>query len=374
VSLETYRVFAYDLNTNTLLCELPYNGLSFDSRLGDAGAIAFSINLRSPLVQQQAAQFLAFNGNPVALYVDRGGQIVWGGIGWTCDYSKSTGIQQIGGKDFFSYLDGRVIANDYTGTYDPANLMYLAVTDMQNTTLNGPGASIGLTVLGGSSSLTPFAAGYPKAQFTPVSRIISDLVQVTLPGIGGLDVTISSQWDVNGNPATTLQIWSPRAGRVAGQTGLIFDLDSCIDYRWASDATKTGNYLYATGAGNGASKPTIIAPVPGMSVGGLGQLPRLDLVVNYNSVISQPQLQAVVNGLGQQYGQPLITPIITVPTGGQQPLGSWGEGDDARLYSGGDEKFPQGLDQYWRIVQSSVRVPDEGLAVVDVTLNAPPVF
>lgn len=373
--IETYRVFAYDINTNTLLCEMPYTGLTFDSRLGDSGAIAFSCNLRSPVVRNQIASVLSYNGSPTKMYVDRNGEIVWGGLAWTTDYSKSTGVMQFGGKDFFSYLDTRVIANDYeSGSYDPANLIYQAVTDVQNVSLNGPGASIGLQVLGGTSSLTPVAGGYPKTQFTYVSRIISDMVKIALPGIGGLDVTITSQWDVNGNPVDTMQIWSPRAGRVAGQTGLIFDLDSCLDYRWATDVTKSGNYIYATGAGTGDNKVTAQGPVPGITIGGLGQPPRLDRVDTFKSVQSQTQLQGVINGLGQQLGRPLITPIVTVPTGGAQPLGSWAMGDDARLYTGGDERFPQGLDQYWRIVQQSVRVPEEGPAVVDVTHNTPPVL
>ena len=374
MTVETYRMFCYDINTNSLLCEIPFFGLSFDSRLGDSGANSFGINLQSANVRNQIASLLAYDGNPVKTYIDRSGQIVWGGINWTTDYSKSSGIMQFGGKDFISYLDHRVTAANYTSTYDPAALIALAVSDMQSVALSGAGASIGLQVLGGSSALTAITGGYPLSQFTPVSRVISDLVQTSLPGIGGLDVTIGSAWDINGNPVDTLQVWSPRAGRIAGSTGLIFDLDSALDYRWPTDATQAGNYVFGTGAGSGDLKPTVSGPVSGIPVGGLGQPPRLDRVENYNAVTSQSQLNAVVSGLGQQYGQPLRTPIITIPTGGQTPLGSWGMGDDGRLYSGGDERFPNGKDEYWRIVQQSVRVPDEGLAVVDVTFNVPPIY
>lgn len=376
--MEEFRVYAYDLNTNTKLTELPANGLTFDTRLNDAGSIGFILDLKSPTVATIAGPILAYNGAPFAVYVDRSGVIVWGGTAWTTNYSRSSGILTVTGKEFFAYFNQRIIAADYSAiTYpsgiDPAQLVYKAFTDAQNVALCGPGASIGLTVLGGTSTIPPLVPGYPLTQRTTVAQIAADMSSVSAPGQGTVDTTITCYWDANGNPQRTMQIWSPRAGRAAGTTGLIFDLASVLDYTWPTDATKMGTTILATGAGSGPATPTAIVQST-TPVGGLGQPPRLDQVVSFANVQSQAQVSAMAQGQVQLIGHPVVTPTVTLPTSANPPLGSWLVGDDARLFTAGDERFPQGKDEFWRIVQYSTTVPDEGVPQVVLTFNQPPVI
>ena len=76
MAVEQYRIFAYDINTNTLLCELPGNGLTFDTRLNDPGSCSFSLNLKSPGTAKRVAPIMGYEGNPFKVYIDRGGVIV----------------------------------------------------------------------------------------------------------------------------------------------------------------------------------------------------------------------------------------------------------------------------------------------------------
>lgn len=376
-ALEIFTLYCYDLNTGTKLTELPAKGLSFDTRLNDPGAISFSIDLKSPNVAARAAALLAYDGFPVACYVDLNGNIVWGGIIWTTNYQKSTGELSYGGREFLSWGDQRAQAADYSDkTYpsglDPAVLIFDVFTDAQNPAISGDGASIGLQITSSTTSIPPVVPGYPLLQRTTISRILADMTQIISPGVGGVDVTVTSQWDTNGNPLNTLTVWSPRVGRAAGDTGLIFDLSNALDYTWPQDATQSGTTLFVTGAGNGAATPSATVQVPGLPVGGLGQPPRLDKVLSYSQVQSQQQISLMAAGAAQQFGRPLNTPTVTIPTLGV--LGSWLIGDDARIRTSGDERFPNGLDEFWRIVQSAVTVPDEGVPTVTLTLNNPPVF
>lgn len=373
---ETFRVFAYDLNTNTLLNELPFNNLTYDNRLGDAGACSFDLNIRSPMVQKLVSPILAYDGAPFAIYVDRNGQISWGGMAVTTNYDSFSGVLSIGGKEFLSYFDQRVLAASYTvveypSGVDPAQLIAKAINDAQSSTLSGAGASIGISVIGGSSGLPLTAVGYPQTQYTTVGRLIADMLAISIPGVGGLDITQISQW-VGGAPSNTFLISSPRAGRAAGNTGLIFDLDLAQQYYWPTDSGNSGNFIIATGSGSGSSMPIAVAAAPGVFVGGLGQAPRLDKVVPFQSVQSEAQIVAAAAGAAQTYGRPIVTPKITMLTDGN--LGTWALGDDARLRTPGNERFPAGRDQYWRIVQQSVTVPDAGAATVAVTFNTPPTF
>ncbi len=373
---ETFTVIAYDLNTNARLCELPGNNLTFDSRLNDSGSITLDLSLSDPDVAAVVAPILGYGGNPFAIYVDMNGVIVWGGIAWTGNYTRSTGVLEVGGKEFLSYFDQRLAVRDYSAlTYpsgvDPALLIGRVFTDTQAAA--GAGSSIGLGVVAAASSIPPIIPGYPTSQQTQVSSIMSDIVTAVTPGYGTVDVYTECQYDTNGNPTRTAYVKSPRAGRAGSASGLIFDLTDVIDFTWPTDASQSGNNLTVVGSGTGSTTPTAtaIADVP---LGGLGQAPRLDLVIT-TTATTQSLAASMAHGAAAQYGKPIRTPTVTVLASGAQPLGSWIMGDDARLtMPSGDERFPNGVDSYWRIVQASVTVPDSGPAVVTLTFNTPPVY
>lgn len=443
MTVDIFRVYAYDLDTNTLITELPAHDLSFDSRLNDSGSISFTLNLSRPEVASRVKPLLPYNGNPFAVYVDRDGALVWGGIIWTWNYARATGDLAMQGKQIMSYFSQRKLAVDYsvgnpsfapsttmlayataptstlsvtstTGftagqsiqfgvenpevrtiasvtapntitltsptaynhaangpvqyAIDPAALVKTAVNDAQNTTLCGPGASIGVTVVGGTSTIPPIVPAYPASQNTPVAQLISDMAAINSTGNGTVDTTIASSWS-SGAPANVLTIWSPRAGRIGSASGLIFDLSRAIDYTWPTDATSTGTNFTVTGGNSLTSTAT-----SGVPVGGLGQMPRLDKVVSFSSVQSQSQLDAMTVGVVQQFSAPVPSPSVTQPTSALPTLGSFVLGDDVRVFISSDERFPSGLDEYWRIIQYSVKVPDEGVPTITFTLNKPPVY
>lgn len=381
---DVWTVYAYDLNTNTLITDLPATELEFDSRLNEAGSISFTLDISVPAVASLCEPILQYEGRPFAVYVDRNGVLVWGGIVWTGTYKRSGGGLQVTGKEFESYFSQRLAVVDYSVlTYpsglDPAQLMYKIFTDAQNPALAGAGSSIGLTVISNSTGLPTIAAGYPLSQYTLVEQIASDLTQINVPGIGGLDIQITPQW-VSGVPTNTLRIWTPRVGNAAGVSGVAFDLTAVDDFSWTTDATKSGTTLIVTGSGNGAAMPVQQTNAPGVPVGALGQSPRLDKVIS-TTAQSQDQVVLMANGVATQYGKPVASPTVTLLTNDPStPLGTWNVGDDALLSlppnvnNAGDPRFPNGLQEYWRIVQQSVTVPNEGLSKVVLTFNTPPIY
>jgi hypothetical protein len=379
--IDTYRVFAYDINTNSLIAELPANGLTFDCRLNDAGSISFNLNISRPVVRKIVEPLLSYQGVPFAVYVDRDGSIVWGGVIWTWSYSRSSGTLSLGGKEWLSYFSQRFIDNDYSEvTYpsgvDPAWLVADVLTKAQfPDPINFPNyGNVHVNVVGGSSSLTPVIPGYPAGQITTVAQVISDQVNILQLGKGTLDTVFSSQWDSNGNPVTTATILSPRAGLIGSASPLMFDIAHAIDYTWPIDNTQVGNALVITGSSNGDLTPIAFSEDPSTLAAGLGTSPLLNKNVSFSNITSQEQINAVAPGLSQQFWKPIATPTITVPASSSQPLGSWSVGDDARIYLNSDELFISGIDEYLRIVQYAVTVPDEGLPTVALTFNPAPVY
>ena len=388
---DVFRVFAYDINTNTQVCEIPAAGLTFDSRLNDAGSCDFTVNLTDPDSAAQLAPLMPYvDSAPFAVYVDRDGVLVWGGWAKTNHYTHSTASAfPIGAKEWPDYFSQRRCVATYdqaaypTGI-DPASLIAIAVGDAQDPTKAGPGGSVGINVVrtpASGSGLPRVVPTYTDQTF--VAQVIADQTAGVTPGTGGVDVTTSVAWGpvVNGNrsPKVTLNVTSPRAGRIAGDpvngSGLIVELLNAVDFDWPNDFGSSATTLLEAGGGSGTVAPEVIVQAPGVAVGGLGQPPRIDKVVQHSTVFDKVMLQRFAYGEAQQFAPPVSTPTVTLRTAdGNMPLGSWVMGDDVRLRAPGFERFPGGVDSYWRIVQHTVTVPDEGVPTVKLTLNPPPTY
>lgn len=378
---DQYTLFAYDINTNAKLTEIPFKGLMFNQTLNGAGGISFSIPLGGDGVAPLAKPLLDYQGRPVKAYVDRDGVIIGGAfVIWVGTYQNDTSTLSCGGSEIRSLLEHRVQLRDYSITTYPAGiapglLLYTVLNDTQ--TLGGPGSSLGLSIVNNSAGMPNVVPGYPISQNTMVDQIIRDMTQISVPGVGGVDVSVSSAWaPTTGVPADILTISTPRVGSPAGLSGVIFDLSTVLDFTWPTDGKSAATTLIVTGSGSGSAMPIATVNAPGIPVGGLGQSPRLDRVES-TTAQSQAQVNLMANGLAAQYAGALITPTITVATNlDGQPLGSWAVGDDARIVCPPDviPRFPNGIDQYWRIVGQSVVVPDEGVSTVTITLNIPPIY
>jgi hypothetical protein len=270
---------------------------------------------------------------------------------------------QVGGSEYvtISSVSGGTTINLVSGV--------LAAYSSGATVKANVGGNIGITVSGGTSTIPPIIPGYAFSQHTTVANVLKDMASINSPTNGTVDTVITSAWS-GGAPATTLTIYSPRAGRITSASGVIFDLSRVLDYSWPLDATSTGTNIFVTGGGQGI-KTNVASTQP---VGGLGQMPHLDKAVSFSNVKSQSQLNAMSSGLSQQYGSPVPTPTVVQPTSVIPYLSTFLIGDDARLYIKSDERFPSGIDQYWRIVQYQVRVPDEGVPTVTFTFNKPPSY
>lgn len=380
---DVFRVFAYDINTNSLICELTPSGLTFDRRLNDAGAIGFTLDLLDPKAAAQAAPLMPYiDSAPYALYVDRDGVMVWAGYATTSNYQHSAHTLPVQGKEWPGWFAQRLTAAPYDqATYptgiDPAQLLVKAVTDCQNTSLCGPGASVGVAVTlpaAGSPSLPWIVPTYTLGQ-TFVSQVVADMTAGVTPGTGGLDFWLDAQWSPSGAPQVTMRLAAPRAGRPAGSTGLVIDLLAAVDHTWPTDIGQAATTLTEIGGGSGQVAPQVAQQAPGLAVGGLGQPPRMDKVIQHTNVLDRNLLAKLAYGEAVEFAPPVVTPTVTLRTADPTtPLGSWIVGDDIRLRAEPYERHPSGIDEYWRVVQHQVTVPDDGVPVVTLTFNPPPVY
>jgi hypothetical protein len=98
----TYRYFVTDIVSNTLLAEIPFEGVSYGRALKGAGS--FSGNI--PVIDKTASFNLYDSTMPgkTALYVTRNGICVWGGVIWSRNYNLVSRKLDVNASEWTSYL------------------------------------------------------------------------------------------------------------------------------------------------------------------------------------------------------------------------------------------------------------------------------
>lgn len=103
----TYRYFLTDLVSNSVVAEVPFDGVSYERVLRRAGSFSGSI----PLIAATEKLDLYKSTMPgrTGLYVMRNDQCVWGGIIWSRTYNESSKTLSVDASEFTSYLYHRNI-------------------------------------------------------------------------------------------------------------------------------------------------------------------------------------------------------------------------------------------------------------------------
>lgn len=364
-------IAAWDLNTNTLITHLHATSPSYSVRMNDAGEFSLKLNLTDAMASRQAAVILALNGTPFKVtFSNREESVQYSGIAWNTLMSSKEPVLTIAGKALTSYFTQVTAVKSYDQPISPANLLANVITDTQNQ----PGANMRLTPRFALNSPPPeITPSYTVNQYVTAAQIIADCTAGITPGSGGVDYYVTDTF-VNGAPAHTFNIASPRCGRDKNSSGATLDLSQAIEWQWPTNAAQSGNQAIVVGAGSGGVQPKAIKD-SAYPRGGLGQPPLLQMVYQYNQVSSESQLDSLGNGLIQMFGQPVRVPVITMPVNyAPLPIGSFMIGDDVRVYSPPSPWFPQGISDWWRIVAYTVTYPDEGVPTYQLTLNRPPVI
>lgn len=370
-----FGVSAWDINVNSKITDvLGATNLHYTVRLNDSGDFGFEVSLSDQRTARVAHALMAMNGNPfkVCITANNDQAILYSGIAWQSARKVSAATVQFSGKALMSYFEEMTIQTDYTTSVAPTQLIHDVVTDTQ-AAFSG-GADLGITTLITGTNAPPnITPSYHYNQYPTAAQVISDQTAAVTPGTGGVDYFMADAF-VNGAPAHTLHIVTPRAGRTGIGSGLSLDLGRATDWTWPTDTLQTGNHVIVVGSSNGSVSRVATAD-SSIPRGGLGQAPRLDLVLQYSQVKNSTQLQAIADGAVRQFGQPISTPTVTVPYDyAPCKLGTFSIGDDVTVWSEPSMWFPDGISELWRIAAYEVKVPDEGVPLVTFTLNPPPVF
>lgn len=261
---DEFTYLVYDLGTGSRVAEVPFTSFTWNEVLDRPG----SFEARLPWFHRYAALTYLEPGR-MAIYVDQGGQIRFGGIIWTVemDVSQGAGLR-IAGEGFWSYWRHRWIRSTQGMTYQdvanvgPTDVSFTAVDQFRIAAdLIAHGANIaGAANVGFTSVRNNGVAGgalsgqtrTKKWQITERKRIAQAIEELALQQFG-FDFSVGFDYDTSGTqrtPRRYLDLWYPRQGQSASGVTLAHGANVSL-LRLVRDATMMANPVVGIGPGIG---------------------------------------------------------------------------------------------------------------------------
>ncbi len=360
----TYRYLFANLLTNEIIGELPLTGVSFTQQLNQAGTLQGHLLLSGMATEQ-------FNVNAstipakTAIYVDRNGVLVWGGVIWGRTYNSTEQTLNITAREFESYFERRRITT--TQAFTNTDQLVIARTLIDNAQLV-PYGDIGV-ITGSETSGVLVDRVYYDYELKGVYPAIQDLSRAD----DGFDFNIQVSYDpVTYEPIKTLILGYPRTGTAYNPNDpaafvFIFPAGNIVEYEYPEDGSIAANSVYALGAGSNEGK--LIENAQDATKFADGWV-LLEEQANYSDVTDVTLLQELALGQVLAVSYPPTTIKIVVPAYVSPEFGTYGIGDDARIIIT-DERFPETLDAVYRIVALNVQPGEDGPERVTITLTEP---
>ena len=360
--MATYRYLFANLVSNEVIAELQITGVNFTQSLNASGTLNGSILLSGvPIAANVTA---STTPGRTALYVDRDGVIVWGGIIWSRSYNSKDQKLQISAREFESYFEHRRIsANQVYFNTDQLTIAQGLMNVAQAET-NG---NIGVVVGSETSGVLVSRIFYNYEQKT-VYQALLDLSRSD----NGFDFAIKSAYDTSGNIIKTFELGYPRIGEAYSTSSTTipvfeFPAGNVTEYEYPEDGSLVANKIYATGAGSNEGKLIYNAVATDKLIDGW---PLLESSVSYNDIYDATLIQNLAAGRVAAMSYPPTTVKLVVAPALDPVLGSYIVGDDARLRIQ-DDRFPDGIDQIYRITALNVTPGETGPERATLTLTLP---
>lgn len=360
----TYTYLFCDLMTDTVLAELPLSGVTYSTVLNGIGTLTATIPYTDETIPLDPET--ASTPGRTALYVDRDGVIVWGGIIWTRQPEGRTS-KQIQAAEFLSYYQHRhvkttlstdtslltntaLVPNGQQLYADQKYIMWSLLTYAN--VQPGGNPKINVDALTAPAHGVPRQATYFGFERPEIFKAIAELAAAD----DGFDFGMDVGWTAttNNNPPTRYRrarTWFPRRGRTADESGLVFVKGgqgaSILSYDWPEDGTAAATEVSALGAGTGEAKVSALVQDGDRLASGW---PLLEQVTTYDGVIEQAQLNGLAAAELTARGQAQTQPTFEVSADTDPAFGSYSVGDEALFIIDPEPLTPAGREGVLRIV------------------------
>ncbi|MGW0118290.1 hypothetical protein [Streptomyces sp. NPDC003327] len=369
MSIDTpYRAIFCDLLTDQTLDILPLRDVAIDDYIGKAGSLSGTIPIPNKEIADRVKKV---REGRTAVYLERGGDLWWGGIVWTATLQSSgRGVLTLGiqAATFDSYASRRRIRTDITFT-TPTDQLDIArrlwrELDLQDDPTVPPEEGkeprrLGIT-FGDEKSPDEKGlrtAAWRKGDETVYLEALDQLAALE----NGFEQQILVYRDPgDGRRVRQLRLGSPKI--VNGAADLVFDRPgSILSYSFPYDATRGGTTSLARGASTNSNAAAESRPISSTQQYASELLaegwPLIDLSSDHNEVTDTLTLDSLAKRELEDARGTVVIPAISIHLGGIVPPALLGRMARIRIT---DEWFPEGLDTRYRIIGVKVTPPERG--------------
>ena len=372
--MASYRALALDSVTGVPVAELPLSGLSYGSKLNDAGDCTAVLPL-PPLDSAGGRELAAVFNDAVTevrrqLVIERDGVPVWAGIIWASPYADAQPSRTVRAAEWWSYFRRRIVLT--TRVYTQVDQLTIARQLMTDAlAVNSfAGQDMGFAFDDNLSTVLRDRS-YASPERVNVGEMVEQLAAV----INGFEFAIDVRWASSGALEKRVRTHYPRRGRPFSQTGLTFEVGRNItDFVWPSDGTRYANVVHGVGAGDQPralrASRFAFGEIQPPADGGLG-VPIVEDVLSRTDISRLTTLASITAATLAMKARPVVVPEITVRADASPVFGSYVVGDSCRvrIQQGVSPRFPDGLDVLRRIIAWDVQVADDGSESVVLTLG-----
>ncbi|MGW5527623.1 hypothetical protein [Streptomyces xanthochromogenes] len=352
----TYRALFCDLRTDRVIDALPLTEVEFDDFIGKPGQLRATVPLPDAALAARARE--ALRPGRTAVWLERGADIWWGGILWTCTPAGDERGRldvQIQAGTFDSYLDHRVLSGDLSfpapGT-DQFEIVRALVRHVQEQ----PGGDIGI-VLDDELSGVLGSHAYARTDLARVREIIDALAVLQY----GFEWRIQCYRDSEtGARIKKLQLGHPRIS--TGSVPIVLDRPGpVITYSLPTDSTVQANVWLARG--ETANNNSAAASLPQMSIPAVAAedldagWPRLEGSSDHSGVSDQAVLDGLARAELARARRPQVIPEVTIRVDGRITPALIGASVLLRIRDGWHQG---GTDRRYRVVGLTVTPPGRG--------------
>ena len=360
----TYRYLFVDLLSNIIIGELPLTGVSFTQQLNQPGTFQGHLLLSGINADKYNVELSTIPAH-CGLYVDRDGILVWGGVIWGRSYKSTSQTLTFSAQEWISYFDHRRVTQDVQFTnIDQLVIAKTLIEDAQAAPYGDIGVlynSEGQTTSGVLVSQT-----YYYYEFKSVFQAIQDLSRQS----DGFHFHIDVAYDgVTGLPTKYFNTYYPRSGTAYTTSSLTapvfeFPAGNIVEYEYPEDGSAVANTVYGLGAGSNEGKLLSVGQDSAQLTAGW---PLLENTANYSDITDQTVLNNLSQAQALATSYPPVVLKVVVPAYVNPEFGTYEVGDDARVIIT-DNRFPNTLDQIYRIVGLTVQPGEDGPERVTLTL------
>lgn len=344
-----YRYLFCDLLTNAVTIELPLYGTYFERIVGREGNATYTIQLGA----EQLDDDEIINGTRpgrTKLFVERNGQLVWGGINWSRTWQEISSTFQYTGQTAESFFLKQFIEETLTFTdVDQRNIAIQLINHMQAKT----GADIGLIV----PDEYAVAGIVRTVQFNDYEgwsygKALNHLASFD----DGIELTVDPAWSPDGTPGLYVRV-DDQLGLPADAFNVpTFDYPGNIRNFWyPENASRGAVSTLGFGKGEGTSMKRSKYTDAALLADGY---PDIQRAYDNKDVSDQATLDSQTLAAGRATSVPIVTPTFELDPEGDAPLGSWSLGDYIKIHIE-SRRFPNAIDVSTRAMGFTLRPAED---------------